>query len=695
MTNYLRLSFDPLLPIWAMALLLTLVLGLGLFAMTRRMSGQAARIGVCLLVSLALARPSIISELRKPLGDIVAIVVDHSQSQRLGNRLAQTDQALEAVQTKLKSLNQVETRVISVAQNGEDGTHLFDPLSRLLADIPTERLGGVILISDGQVHDVPMDAQRLGINAPIHALLSGNKGETDRRLIVEQAPKFAILGEVVEVGVRVEDDSVPKGTPVEVSLSIDGVPGIGQRVKIGERARIAFVLNHGGPNLVELSVPPGAQPLTLNNKRALIPIKGIRDRLRVLLVSGEPHPGERTWRNLLKADPSVDLVHFTILRPPEKQDGTPINELALIAFPTRELFVEKLAQFDLIIFDRYHWRGILPTAYFDNIARYVENGGSLLVSVDPSFATGQSLYRTPLAAVLPAQPNGEIMDGAFKPQVTDLGRRHPVTADLPGSGAIGREPGWGHWYHAMGSMPLMGETVLSGPQAKPLLQLARIGQGRVALMLSDQVWLWARGYDGGGPHAELLRRISHWLMKEPELEEEALRAHTIDGAIEIERRTLADQPAPVILTAPDGADPQVQTVSLTQASPGRWTARVPVQAQGLYRLDDGKLQTLCILGPSNSLEMSDVRATDSKLKALVERSNGGIFWLVDGLPSFRPVSASAYGNGSSAHGTQWAGIKANDQAGISDVSAMPLADPRFLLLPLLALLLFAWWREGR
>ena len=109
----------------------------------------------------------------------------------------------------------------------------------------------------------------------------------------------------------------------------------------------------------------------MQNNRAIAVIEGIRDRLRVLLVSGEPHPGERTWRNLLKADASVDLVHFTILRPPEKQDGTPIKELALIAFPTRELFVDKLDQFDLIIFDRYRRQAVLPMAYLHNVADYV------------------------------------------------------------------------------------------------------------------------------------------------------------------------------------------------------------------------------------------------------------------------------------------------------------------------------------
>ena len=135
-----------------------------------------------------------------------------------------------------------------------------------------------------------------------------------------------------------------------------------------------------------MAVAPLDGEIALQNNRTVIATEGIRDRLQVLLVSGEPHPGERTWRNLLKADASVDLVHFTILRPPEKQDGTPVKELSLIAFPTRELFVEKLSEFDLVIFDRYERRGILPTVYLNNVVDYVRAGGAVLVASGPDYA---------------------------------------------------------------------------------------------------------------------------------------------------------------------------------------------------------------------------------------------------------------------------------------------------------------------
>src|SRR6516165_4368818 len=148
---------------------------------------------------------------------------------------------------------------------------------------------------------------------------------------------------------------------------------------------------------------------------------GVRENLRVLLVSGEPHAGERVWRNLLKSDAAVDLVHFTILRPPQKQDGTPIHQLSLIAF------------------DRYQHRDILQLLYYENIARYVEQGGALLVADGDDFAGQMSLSRTPLSVVLPATPTGRVLERPFKAKLSVDGAKHPVTRGLPGSEAS--EPG--------------------------------------------------------------------------------------------------------------------------------------------------------------------------------------------------------------------------------------------------------------
>ena len=329
----------------------------------------------------------------------------------------------------------------------------------------------------------------------------------------------------------------------------------------------------------------------------MVAIDGVRDKLRVLLVSGEPHAGERTWRNLLKSDATVDLVHFTILRPPEKQDGTPINELSLIAFPTRELFQQKINEFHLIIFDRYARQGVLPMIYFDNIARYVRDGGAVLVAAGPDYASPTSIWRTPLDVVLPAEPSGRTTEVPFHARLTDLGKRHPVTRGL--EGAESDPPHWSRWFRLVDARTEKGTPVMQGPDNKPLLLLSREGEGRVALLLSDHIWLWARGYEGGGPHLDLLRRLSHWLMKQPDLEEEALRLAVRGRDLEIRRQTMADEVAQVTLTTPSG---QTRTLTLDKAEPGVWKAVTPANELGLWRATDGKLTALVNVGPANPRE---------------------------------------------------------------------------------------------
>ena len=219
-------------------------------------------------------------------------------------------------------------------------------------------------------------------------------------------------------------------------------------------------------------------------------------------------PGERTWRNLLKSDANVDLVHFTILRPPEKQDGTPINELSLIAFPTRELFQQKIKEFDLIIFDRYANQACCRSVYFDNIVRYVREGGAVLVAAGPEFAGTRSLARhAARARSCRRGPDGAHRRGALQgPQSPTSAQRHPVTRDLPGSDA--KPPAWGEWLRIIGAQVPHGRGLMRAPTTSRCSCSSREGKGRVALLLSDHAWLWARGFRGGGPHLDLLRRLA-------------------------------------------------------------------------------------------------------------------------------------------------------------------------------------------
>ena len=712
-------AFAPRLPLWLMATFATLALLILAFSVYRQAHGAWARLFAFLIVLLALANPLVLHETREGLSNIVALIVDRSQSMDIGTRRADSDKAVAAYREQLKALN-IEVReaeVLTSTDAGSEtgGTALFTALNAALSDSPPDRVAGAIVITDGEVHDAP-DPRTFHLGAPFHVLVTGAPGERDRKLTVVRATRYNIVGREAQITFRVDDFGGSATGNAQVAVRIDGQASGNRSAPIGKDTTISVPVAHGGENVVELEAAAGPAEQTLQNNRAAVMVNGVRDRLRVLLVSGEPHAGERVWRNLLKADPSVDLVHFTILRPPEKLDSTPINELALIQFPTRQLFAEKLNEFDLVILDRYQNRDLLPLAYFENLAKYVENGGALLLSSGPEFADDTSIYRTPLAAVLPAQPTGEVVSGAFKPVITKAGFAHPVTRDLPqgnleptadqndlplnlrqapapadpaAANATAKEgvtPNWGRWFRVITAETLAGNTLMAAPQARPLLVLDRVQKGRVAQLLSDQIWLWARGYENGGPQAELLRRLAHWLMKEPDLEEERLMAEVAGGDLRITRQTMKEQAPDVKVTSPTG---KALTVPLALSSPGRFTGNIKAEELGLYRLNDGTLNTVAAAGPLNPREVADMRATDEILRPYAAATGGGVQWISDGIPELRPVDTGATSSGSG-----WFGIQRRGAYRVTEVDAQELLPPWLALIMVLGTVLFAWRRES-
>src|ERR1700680_2979744 len=566
------IAFTPLVPTLVLWIALAAIVAIAGLLLLGRARGAAVRVTALALILLALANPSFTREDREPLSSVAAVVIDKSPSQNFGERTRETAEAQAALVDSLKKIKGLEVRVVDAGQaDGEtDGTKLFGALSSALSDVPIDRVAGAFVITDGRVHDIPANAAALGFQAPVHALITGRKDERDRRIAISAAPRFGIVGQTQTITYRLDDQGVT-GDRAKVVVRRDGDVINERTVLSGQTVNVDVDIKHEGPNIVEIEASPLENELTPVNNRAVVMIDGGGDKLRVLLVSGEPHSGERTWRNLLKSDASVDLVHFTILRPPEKQDGTPINELSLIAFPTRELFQQKINEFQLIIFDRYARQGVLPVIYFDNIARYVRQGGAVLVAAGPDYASQTSIWRTPLDVILPAEPSGRTSDGPFRPRLTDLGKRHPVTRGLAGSDED--PPHWSRWLRLVDTRAAQGTGALQGPNRKPLLQLSREGEGRVALLLSDHIWLWARGYEGGGPQVDLLRRLSHWLMKVPDLVEEALSITVRCRALTIQRQTMSDMVDEVTLTAPSG---KTRTLSLSATEPGVWRSTVEV-----------------------------------------------------------------------------------------------------------------------
>jgi hypothetical protein len=642
-------------------------------------------------VLAAVVNPSLQSEERSALPDIVLVVADASASQRIADRPEQVETAVAGLATRLGALPDTEMRLVRVGDGpGNGGTLAMTALAEALAELPRGQVAGAIVVTDGQVHDAALAP---AMEAPLHVLLTGRGDDWDRRLIVRNAPAFAILGEPVTLTLRVEDEGrVPAGVAGRALLSI-GVGGdepVAYSVPTGQDLELPVTLSHGGVNVLRFEVAAAEGELTDRNNAAIVQINGVRDRLRVLLVSGEPHAGERVWRNLLKADAAVDLVHFTILRPPEKQDGVPVTELSLIAFPTRELFVEKIDEFDLIIFDRYRRRGILPAAYFDNIRRYVMQGGAVLVAAGPEYGSAESLYHSALAQVLPGIPTARVIEEGYRPTVTALGARHPVTEGLGAglfAGGPGEGPGWGRWFRMVEVQADRGQVVMAGLGDRPLLILDRAGEGRVALMASDHAWLWSRGYEGGGPQLELLRRLAHWMMREPELEEEALTAAAEGLRLTVTRRTLSEGAREVTVTAPDGT---VTVLPMTEVSPGRHQAEWLAPDVGLYRIGDGEMETVAAMGPAAPREFEATIASAVPLAAAVAAAGGASLRIADGLPDIRQVRA-----GRPAAGRGWIGITPRGAYVTTDLRVAAILPAWAFLLLAAALATAAWLREGR
>lgn len=713
MAGFDMVYVDPLVPwpaIWGALVLTVVLVGAAVWA---RLSGWALR-GVAMLTLIAaLTNPGLRFENRSPLRDIVVIVVDDSASQTLPGRPAQSAQALEHLRAELGKMPGVELRIHRVGDSADNsGTQMMAALTQALAPEPAGRIAGAFLITDGQIHDAALAP---ALPAPLHLLLTGTPTDWDRRLVLQNAPAFAIVGEETRLRLQITDSgAVPPAQAgmADLSIAVNGGPAQSFRVPTGQDIDLPIRLPHAGANVLQLRTASAPGELSPRNNQAVVQINGVRDRLRVLLVSGEPHAGGRTWRNLLKADSAVDLVHFTILRPPEKQDNVPVTELSLIPFPTHELFVEKLDSFDLIIFDRYRIRGILQTLYLENIRDYVQKGGAVLVAAGPEYASVDSVFRSPLGEILPGAPTARVLAQGFIPRLSALGQRHPVTQGLAGANGGENAPQWGRWFRLVEMTAENADVVMESEDGRPLLMLDRVQQGRVALLASDQSWLWGRGYEGGGPQQELLRRLAHWLMGEPQLEENALKAEVrpeAGGSLRITRRALGPGAQQITLTGPqpnateqgvqtDGRDlagPERQ-IDLPEISPGLYSRDLTGLAEGLYTLssqqpEGADLQAVVVIGPTAPKEFETPMASATPLADLIASTGGGIRAIADGLPNIRTLRPRRV-----AEGRGWLGITPRGAYETRDTVLRALLPGWLWLLIAATCAISAWmWEAGR
>lgn len=679
MMGQYTLAFDPVIANWLLIVFAVIAVALFLVSLRGNIFKAFTRLIFAALLLVFLSQPQLVKENRKSLNDVALIAVDKSASEGFGKRQKTSQQALVHLQTELKKLAGIETRIIDVATGEKRETKVFETIEAALSDIPDSQRAGTILLTDGQVNDRP--SNEFLKSSPFHVVLTGSKSDRDREIKIINSPGYSVIGETVILKFKIEDHNAKSSGTAIVKLNLPDGTTESQEVPVGEEQQWSLPVENAGQNIFELSVDPLKDELSLQNNRTIINVQGVRNRLHVLLVSGEPYPGARMWRDLLKADPGVDLVHFTILRSPDKIDMTPPNELSLIAFPFQELFERKLKDFDLIIMDRFSLNTVLPDYYFQNMKNYVRNGGALLEISGPSYSTPSSMYNTSLGQILPAAPSGPMMQSAFKPEITALGKTHPVTMPLT------KISNWGHWLQQLQTQRVSGDILMTGIDGNPLLILDHVDKGRIAQMTSDQIWLWAHGYDGGGPTTELLRRIVHWLMKEPELDENALNVEVTDTNIHIRSRKIGNN-TNLQVTNPDGSQ---QILQLREDADGWLSGDITNAKQGIYKFADETRQKIISLGDITTPEFSNIITTEENLSPFTKTSKGGMVW-AEQHPDFQVKNSAP---GSNSGGTSWIGMKRNNSSSLISSEMKPLLPPELMSFIGLLAGLFLWWNESR
>jgi uncharacterized membrane protein len=643
-----------------LAVLTLLITGLGLFLRAR---GALLRFAGLALLVMLLAGPEWVRQTVRPLPDVVVVAVDQSQSMRIAGRDAMAAAALKNLAAQAAKLPGLVVRQVVVPAADDGGTALFSKLAPSLAEVPSGQLAGVIAITDGQVAGVPAHRP---FAAPMTALLTAKFEETDRELRLVSAPQYGLVGKNVSLRLEVFDHGVADaGLAVAVTVTEDGQSVWQGDAMVGQVLAVDVPVRHAGRAVVTASAAPLAGEVSRINDQTAFTLNGITKKLEVLLISGNPNQGERSWRLLLKSDPAVELVHFTILRNPEEVLDAPPEDVALVPFPVEQLFNTDIDKFDLIILDEFNSAGLLPPQYLQNMADYVTGGGALLVQTGPEFEGPNSLANTALGAVLPALPvsPGTVTEN-FVPAVTDLGARHPVTAPFAGQALA-------PWQRLEAAAPATGDVLMTGGGAEnwPLLLLAGEGRGRVAMLLSDQFWLWTRGGAHDGPALPLLRRVVHWLLREPALEAEFLSAQVDHGDLQISRQSLQDQDGvQASVTGPDGGK---MMVTLHRGAAGVYAGDIHIARPGVWRIGQGGLQAYAINPLDNAEEYQNLAASGVPLGQVART-----VWLGNAdVPNIAAMITRR-------HAQQVTGTR--DE---------PLAPPVLAMILALLLLAAAWWRE--
>ncbi len=625
--------------------------------------------------------------------DIVIVVSDMTQSIIETRKAKEVELISKDLSRQLKEIGNIEQiniklenyKKIELSNAKEIETSLFREVNNVINNLNIERLSGIIIITDGQIHDFH-NYNKLLSKTPIHYILVGNKNEKDRILKTTNIPKYAVLGKKYEIFVNIKDNTEKKNLKTDFYLNEQLIDT--KYLFPNKNYEIPLPTLSIGKNILEIRTEETDIEISKLNNYQIHEINGIQDKLKVMLISGEPNMGLRNLRNILNSDPNIELLHFTILRPPTKRDLTPVKELSLIPFPTQELFDADISKFNLIIFDQYGLQGILPPKYLDNISKFVVSGGALLDIVGRKYLTKDSLINSPIKQILPTIPLKNISNKRFRPELTKVGKRHPITNKLKNNY---KEKSWGEWTNYTRSQLNSGKALLHY-ENDPLLALDNVGKGRVVQILSSDSWIWQKSLNDKGPLIELIRNIIQWLLKNPKLEENFINLNKDNNLIKIKLNSISSGDINAKIVTPSK---EALKLKLIDKGNGIFEGEFKSLERGKFQITWKDKTKYFIINDMNNKEVEEITATDYKIKSYTEKNNTftknfNIFWKDRSTPKILRIY-----NNKILGGKNWIGVVEKNVPKISENSKQKLLNWYIIFMLLIFLIFISWYKEGR
>ncbi len=687
----------------ALAIAMLAVVALGIRSIviahpTRRRTLIALRIATGIVALLVAVQPTWSGEELERRPGRLAVLFDASRSGlvRADSESTRTDQA-RALAQRWSEREQSDhadfytfgaalrpTRLAAVARELapiEDDTRLADALNEAAMEASGGELGAVLVISDGtDLQGGALSAAREeGVR--VHAIALGAGVTLEDDAIAEvRADRVGFLRRPAVVRATLRRLGRSAG-PITVALmrgeetlreATVVVPEDGQAT-----VEIPFTPDRLGRSLYRLRIPTAADDAVPENNQRSFLVRVMRDNLRVLLVAGQPSFDQRFLRAFLARDPTTDLISFFILRNTSDMTMAGPDELALIPFPTDELFHEHLGSFDVVFFQNFEYAPYQMAGYLPRIRDYVMRGGSFVMIGGPlSFSTA-GYAETPIAEIMPVgilprgtDSNHAITTDRFHPMIAQDAARHPILALSPDPRA--NAEAWSRL------VPLEGLNVTTGVHATgqvllhhptrhdrsggplPTLVTGSAGRGRVVALMTDTSWRWGMTTGGQRGDASAYERFwdrtLRWLARDPALEPariETDRESYGPGAPLRVRANLSDERyvplanRELVLTIMGDAEQEIATHRFRTDAEGHaeLTLEAPNDPGGhrmVVRLDgahDAIAEEVFIV-ETGGHELADPRPNSELLRELAEQTNGEFYANPNEAPDLNTLDAT-------------------------------------------------------